>query len=140
MRLVARALRVHHGCMVAPARIESLEPHQVFVFGSNAEGMHAAGAARTAHERFGAVWGQGSGLQGQSYGVDTMSGLGTIEREVTELLAFAAGHPELEFLVTEIGCGIAGHTPGQIAPLFRGAPANVLLPQRFAAVLAAESA
>lgn len=124
----------------APARIDALEPHQVFVFGSNAEGMHGAGAARTAHERFGAVWGQGSGLQGQSYGVDTMRGLGTIEREVGALLTFAAAHPELEFLVTEIGCGIAGHTPGQIAPLFRAAPANVLLPQRFAAVLAGESA
>jgi hypothetical protein len=116
-------------------RIESLAPHQVFVFGSNAEGMHGAGAARTAHERFGAVWGQGSGLQGQSYGIDTMSGLPTIEREVATFLAFAAEHPELEFLVTEIGCGIAGFTPAEVAPLFRGAPANVRLPERFAAVI-----
>jgi hypothetical protein len=124
----------------SPARIESLEPHQVFVFGSNAQGMHGGGAARTAHERFGAVWGQSSGLQGQSYGVDTMSGLATIEREVAELLDFAAAHPELELLVTELGCGIAGHTPEQIAPLFRRAPANVRLPQRFEAVLAGDSA
>lgn len=124
----------------SPARIERLEPHQVFVFGSNAEGMHGVAAARTAHERFGAVWGQGSGLQGQSYGVDSMSGLDVLAREVQGLLAFAAEHPELELLVTEVGCGIAGFTPEQVAPLFRGAPANVLLPERFAAVLAGESA
>ncbi len=121
---------------IAPARIESLEPHQVFVFGSNAQGMHGAGAARLAHERFGAVWGQGHGLHGSSYAIDTMSGLATIEREVATFLAFAREHPELEFLVTEIGCGIAGYTPEQIAPLFRGAPANVVLPARFEAVLA----
>ena len=116
-------------------RIESLEPHQVFVFGSNASGQHGAGAARTAHERFGAVWGEGHGLHGQSYAIDTMSGLGTIEREVAGFLAFAAEHPELELLVTEIGCGIAGYTPEQIAPFFRGAPENVVLPARFLAVL-----
>ncbi|MBO1769612.1 hypothetical protein [Agrococcus sp. TF02-05] len=119
----------------SPTRVESLEPQQVFVFGSNAEGMHGAGAARTAMERFGAVWGEGHGLHGQSFAIDTMSGLGVIEREVGAFLAFAAEHPELEFLVTEIGCGIAGFTPAEIAPLFRGAGDNVLLPERFVAVL-----
>jgi hypothetical protein len=119
----------------SPKRVEALEPQQVFVFGSNAGGMHGAGAARTAVERFGAVWGEGHGLHGQSYAIDTMSGLAVIEREVATFLAFAAGHPELEFLVTEIGCGIAGFTPAEIAPLFRGARENVLLPERFAAVL-----
>lgn len=64
-----------------------------------------------------------------------MSGLGVIEREVATFLGFAAEHPELEFLVTEIGCGIAGFTPEEIAPLFRGAGDNVLLPERFAAVV-----
>ena len=116
-------------------RIEALEPHQVFVFGSNASGHHGAGAARMAHERFGAVWGEGHGLHGQSYAIDTMSGLPTIEREVQAFLAFAAEQPELELLVTEIGCGIAGYTPEQIAPLFRGAPGNVVLPERCLAVL-----
>jgi hypothetical protein len=116
-------------------RIESLEPHQVFVFGSNASGQHGGGAARTAHERFGAVWGQGHGLHGQSYAIDTMSGLTVIAHEVATFLAFAAEHPELELLVTEIGCGIAGYTPEQIAPLFREAPSNVVLPARFLAVL-----
>jgi hypothetical protein len=119
----------------SPSRVEALEPHQVFVFGSNAGGMHGAGAARTAMERFGAVWGEGHGLHGQSYAIDTMSGLAVIEREVATFLAFAAEHPELEFLVTEIGCGIAGFTPAEIAPLFRRAGENVLLPERFAAVL-----
>ncbi|WP_425847108.1 A1S_2505 family phage non-structural protein [Agrococcus sp. TSP3-2-1] len=119
----------------SPNRVESLEPQQVFVFGSNAEGMHGAGAARTAVERFGAVWGEGHGLHGQSYAIDRMSGLGVIEREVATFLGFAAEHPELEFLVTEIGCGIAGFTPEEIAPLFRGAGDNVLLPERFAAVV-----
>ncbi len=116
-------------------RIESLESHQVFVFGSNASGQHGSGAARTAHERFGAVWGEGHGLHGQSYAIDTMSGLAVIEREVATFLEFAADHPELELLVTEIGCGIAGYTPEQIAPFFRGAPENVVLPARFLAVL-----
>ena len=113
----------------------ALEPHQVFVFGSNAAGMHGGGAARTAQERFGAVAGEGHGLYGQSYAIDTMSGMAVIEREVARFLAFAAAHPELEFLVTEIGCGIAGWTPEEIAPLLGGAGDNVLLPARFVAVL-----
>lgn len=62
-----------------------------------------------------------------------MSGFDTIVREVGQFLEFAAGHPELHFLVTKIGCGIAGYTPEQIAPLFRGSPANVVLPEEFAA-------
>lgn len=81
------------GMRISPARIESLEPHQVFVFGSNAQGSHGAGAARFAYERFGAEWGQGSGLQGQSYAIDTMSGLPVLEREIAAFLAFAAAHP-----------------------------------------------
>jgi len=112
-------------------RIESLEPGEIFVFGSNANGAHGAGAAAMAVERFGAVWGQGDGLQGQSYGIDTMSGLDVMRDGVQRFLEFAEAHPELRFLVTEIGCGIAGYTPEQVAPLFRGAAPNVVLPQRF---------
>ena len=111
--------------------ITRLEPGEVFVFGSNPGGRHAGGAAATALEKFGAVWGQGHGLQGQSYAIDTMSGLATINDEVARFLEFAAEHPELRFLLTEIGCGIAGFTPAQIAPLFRGAPENIVLPERF---------
>ncbi len=117
-------------------RIEHLEPGEIFVFGSNAAGHHGAGAAKDAYERFGAVWGQGRGLHGSSYGIDTMSGIETIETEVAAFLAFAGRHPELLFLVTEVGCGIAGYQPEQIAPLFAGAPVNVRLPERFRAVLA----
>lgn len=115
--------------------IESLEPHEVFVFGSNANGAHGGGAARTAHEKFGAVWGEGHGLHGQSYAIDTMSGLDEMAHEVATFLEFAAEHPALRFLVTEIGCGIAGYTPAEIAPMFAGAPANVVLPESFAAEL-----
>jgi hypothetical protein len=111
--------------------ITRLEPNEVFVFGSNAAGMHFAGAAATAHEKFGAVWGEGHGLHGQSYAIDTMSGFETIAAEVATFLEFARQHPELRFLVTEIGCGIAGFTPEQIGPLFVGSPENVVLPARF---------
>jgi hypothetical protein len=116
-------------------RITRLEPGEVFVFGSNAAGTHAAGAARTAHEKFGAVWGQGHGLHGQSYAINTMSGLQILQHEVAGFVDFAAEHPELTFLVTEIGCGIAGYTPAEIAPFFSEAGDNVVLPERFAAEL-----
>ncbi|HSP75861.1 MAG TPA: hypothetical protein VLO31_06575 [Cryobacterium sp.] len=112
-------------------RITELETNEVFVFGSNAAGLHLSGAAAAAHSSFGAVWGEGHGLHGQSYAIDTMSGIETIEAEVATFLEFVRRHPDLRFLVTEIGCGIAGYTPGQIGPLFRGAPENVVLPQSF---------
>ncbi|TFC52910.1 hypothetical protein E3T37_01375 [Cryobacterium sp. TMT2-10] len=111
--------------------ITELASDEVFVFGSNATGMHLGGAAATAQEKFGAVWGEGHGLHGQSYAIDTMSGLEVIAAEVATFLEFAGQHPELRFLVTEIGCGIAGYTPAQIGPLFRGAPGNVVLPESF---------
>ncbi|MEF2976069.1 A1S_2505 family phage non-structural protein [Subtercola sp. YIM 133946] len=114
-----------------PARITRLEPNEVFVFGSNAGGMHGGGAARTAYEKFGAVWGQANGLQGQSYGIDTMSGLRVLASEVSGFLGFAREHPHLTFLVTEIGCGIAGYRPKQIAPFFADVPPNVVLPATF---------
>lgn len=112
-------------------RIETLQPGEVFVFGSNAAGHHGAGAARDAYERFGAVWGQGSGLQGSSYGIDTMSGMTVLEREVADFLAFAREHRALRFLVTPIGTGIAGFSAAEIAPLFAEAPSNVVLPEVF---------
>lgn len=118
-------------------RIDTLEPDEVFVFGSNASGAHGGGAARFAYDRFGAVWGQSEGLQGQSYGIDTMSGLTVFEEQAHRFLAFAESHPELRFLMTEVGCGIAGYTPDQVAGFFRGAPDNVVLPPSFSAVLQA---
>jgi hypothetical protein len=114
-----------------PEFITSLQPNEIFVFGSNLRGMHAGGAAYVAYRNFGAIMGQGVGLQGQSYAIPTMQGgVGTIRPYVDEFIAFAKQHPELTFLVTRIGCGIAGFTDDEIAPLFEEAHAaeNIVLP------------
>ena len=118
--------------LVTPERIESLDAGEVFVFGSNLAGAHAGGAAALAHKKFGAVWGQGVGLQGMSYAIPTMQGgVETIAPYVDEFIAFARAHPELFFYVTKIGCGIAGFSEKEIAPLFKEAAAlkNVALPE-----------
>ena len=102
---------------ITPQWIDKLEDNEVFVFGSNLEGMHGGGAARIAHKSFGAVWGQGVGIQGQSYGIPTMhGGVETITPYVDEFIEFAKAHPELHFYVTRIGCGIAGFKDEEIAP------------------------
>ena len=119
---------------IAPSYISKLAPNEVFVFGSNLEGMHGGGAALTAYKKFGAVWGQGVGLQGQSYGIPTMQGgVETIKPYVDEFIDFARKHPDLRFLVTPIGCGIAGFKPSQIASLFKEAKNifNIYLPKEF---------
>lgn len=125
------------GRRIAPDRIAELRDDEIFVFGSNLAGMHAGGAARIACRCFGAVWGQGVGLQGQSYAIPTMQGgVETIRPYVDEFIDFARRHPHLKFLVTEIGCGIAGFTPDEIAPLFAAAAVeNIWLPARFWEVL-----
>lgn len=125
---------------VSPRHIATLEAGEIFVFGSNAEGMHLGGAARTAHMKFGAVWGNGEGLQGQSYAIPTMEGEESTKRAVERFVQFAQEHPELKFLVTPIGCGIAGYTPKEIAPMFEAAVTlkNVYLPKIFWEVLMAE--
>lgn len=114
--------------------IIKLQPNEIFVFGSNLAGMHGGGAARLAYQKFGAVWRQGVGLQGQSYAIPTMQGgVETIQPYVDEFIEFAKQHPQLKFLVTEIGCGIAGFIPSEIAPLFEQAKevGNIYLPERF---------
>ncbi len=116
-------------------RITRLAPNEVFVFGSNANGAHGAGAAHTAWKKFGAVWGEGHGHHGQSYAIDSMSGLDQLAVEATEFAAYAATRPDLLFRVTEVGCGIAGYTPEQVATLFQSAPENVVLPDSFLRVL-----
>lgn len=124
---------------VSPDVISTLSDDEVFVFGSNLAGMHGGGAARFAFANFGAVWGQGTGLQGRSYAIPTMQGgVETIRPYVDEFIDFARKHPELKFLVTEIGCGIAGFSPSDIAPLFAEAleVENIWLPRRFLNVLA----
>ena len=115
-----------------PEYITHLEPNEVFVFGSNLSGFHGGGAAAVAMKLFGAVWGQGVGLQGQSYGIPTMQGgVETIKPYVDEFIAFAKSKPELTFFVTRIGCGIAGFRDEEIAPLFSKAHNvdNIVLPQ-----------
>ena len=117
-----------------PNMISALKENEIFVFGSNLGGMHGGGAARAAYNRFGAVWGQGFGLQGQSYAIPTMQGgVETIKPYVDEFIEFAQAHPELKFLVTRIGCGIAGFRDEQIAPLFAAAidQNNIILPREF---------
>ena len=114
-----------------PEFITSLEPNEIFVFGSNLRGMHGGGAAYIAYRKFGAIMGQGVGLQGQSYAIPTMQGgVETIRPYVDEFIWFAKQHPELTFLVTRIGCGIAGFTDEEISPLFIEAHKveNIVLP------------
>lgn len=123
---------------VTPSWIDDLQENQVFVFGSNLAGMHGGGAARVARLRFGAVMGNGVGMQGRSYAIPTMQGgTETIRPYVNDFIAYAKEHPELTFLVTPIGCGIAGFEPEDIAPLFEEASnvENIWLPNSFWEVL-----
>lgn len=123
---------------VTPSWIDDLQENQVFVFGSNLAGMHGGGAARIARLRFGAVMGNGVGMQGRSYAIPTMQGgTETIRPYVNDFIAYAKEHPELTFLVTPIGCGIAGFEPEDIAPLFENAcnVENIWLPKSFWEVL-----
>ena len=123
---------------VAPDIIDNLSEGQVFVFGSDIYGRHGGGAARLAVERFGAVVGQPVGLQGQSYAIPT-SGLSleAIRRNVMDFIQFADMNPEMTFLVTRIGCGAAGYSDEEIAPLFANAFGlrNVYLPASFWKIL-----
>ena len=123
---------------VTPEWIDDLQENEVFVFGSNLAGMHGGGAARVARLRFGAVMGNGVGMQGRSYAIPTMQGgTETIRPYVNDFIAYAKEHPELTFLVTPIGCGIAGFEPEDIAPLFELASyvENIWLPKSFWKVL-----
>lgn len=117
-----------------PERIEELKADEIFVFGSNLEGMHGAGAAYVAFQKFGAVMGCGIGLRGQSYAIPTMQGgVETIKPYVDEFITFAKSRPDLFFYVTRIGCGIAGFRDRDIAPLFKDAAGveNICLPKSF---------
>jgi hypothetical protein len=124
---------------ITPEIISTLENNDVFVFGSNLAGRHGGGAARTAL-RWGAVMGQGVGLQGQTYAIPTMfDTTEEIRPYVIEFIAFAKNHPEYRFLVTKIGCGIAGFTVTEMAELFRpvviGHIQNIYLPNEFVQAL-----
>ena len=123
---------------VTPAMITSLKDGEVFVFGSNKEGMHGGGAAWAAFKKFGAKWGEGIGMTGRCYAIPTMDGsLDIIRRHVEDFTEYAKTHPDPTFLVTPIGCGIAGWRVAEIAPLFKDASklANVTLPESFWKIL-----
>lgn len=124
---------------ITPENLTSLQSNEIFVFGSNLKGSHGGGAALVAYERFGAIQGQGIGLQGQSYAIPTMQGgIESIEPYVNDFLHFAIDHPEMRFYVTRIGRNFAGFRDSEIAPLFRLALEleNIYLPESFIDVLA----
>ena len=126
-------IRVINGRRIASDRISDLGENEIFVFGSNIQGAHGGGAAWYAHKKFGAEWGVGEGLTGRTYALPTMEGDTSLKKAVEHFIACAKAHPELTFLVTAVGCGIAGYTPAEVAPLFREATTleNVYLPQVF---------
>lgn len=109
----------------------------IFVFGSNLAGRHGKGAAKHAVQYCGAIYGQGEGRQGNSYAIPTKDGrlntlpLDRIQKHVQDFLKYVETHPEETFELTPIGCGLAGYEPKDIAPLFRDAPSNVIIPQSF---------
>ena len=136
--------RIERGCRViadrlkprnvTPDFIQTLRDNEIFVFGCRRSGRHWEGAAAFALENFGAKFGQGEGPQGQSYAIATAGvGLKRIQKVVDRFIKYAQEHPEKQFLVNRIGCGLGGWRVWQIAPLFRKAAVlnNIALPQEF---------
>jgi len=126
--------------------VKRLKENEVFVFGSNLSGRHGNGAAKTAL-KWGAVLGQGEGIAGQTWALPTKAkdfrrtlSLKEIRQHVNRFLTYAVGNPDTVFHVTEIGCGLAGLKPEEIAPMFVGAMEleNVKLPKRFWSILETE--
>jgi len=126
-----------------PSNITSLKENEIFIFGANLRGNHGKGAAYTAM-KFGAELLNPKGPQGRTYAIPTKDKqikhglpLDEIQIYVDEFIEYAKEHPELTFLVTEIGCNLAGHTPKDIAPLFKNAieVENIHLPNRFWLIL-----
>jgi hypothetical protein len=113
----------------------------IFVFGSNLAGRHGAGGALHAFRHYGAKRGVAIGRTGDSYAIPTKDKdlktlpITLIRPSVRGFLAYALEHPDLEFKVTAIGCGLAGYKPEDIAPMFKGAPPNCILPEEFKRVL-----
>lgn len=107
---------------------------KIFVFGSNLAGRHGKGAALTAYRNHGAIYGEGVGLQGQSYAIPTKDEdlktlpLSKIQRYVDQFVRFAKLNPDMIFEVTRVGCGLAGYDDNEIAPMFSDAPSNCILP------------
>lgn len=122
-----------------PEFIVSLKENEVFVFGSNLKGQHGGGAAAVARKKWGAVWGVGIGHKGQTYAIPTKYDfkrtlmIDEIRPFVNKFILYAQDNPDTIFLVTKIGCGLAGHTTEDIAPLFEKAIGinNIILPIEF---------
>ena len=129
-----RIARIHRNKNITPEWISELKPDEIFVFDCRRSGRHYEGAANFAREHFGAVVGQGEGLQGQSYAIPTAGvGLGWIRHAVNRFTEFASTNPDMKFLVTPVGCGLGLWDIKDIAPLFRDASQlpNVWLPIDF---------
>lgn len=125
--------RCYYSERVTPRRVDTLENNEIFVFGSNSHGAHTHGAAAAALRKFGAVLGQAEGPQGKSYAIPTTASHAEINDAVYRFTRYATQNPDKKFLVTAIGCGAAGHTPSEIAPMFRECVKleNVSLPEEF---------
>lgn len=115
--------------------ITELRLNDIFTFGSNLRGAHGRGAARQALKYFGAIYGQGEGMQGRSYAFPTLDGnlrkrtMDELRESADKFRKCADDHPELTFLVTKVGTGLAGYTELEMAPLFADMPDNVVLPE-----------
>ena len=109
----------------------------IFVFGSNLAGRHGKGAALIAKNKYGAIYGQSIGLQGNSYAIPTKDEkirtlhIARIRSYINQFITFACENDDMLFYVTAIGCGLAGYRPEEIAPLFRQCPPNVRLNKSF---------
>jgi len=125
--------------MITENNISHLNDKEIFVFGANCAGIHGLGAAKQAL-KWGAIWGQPEGLQGRTYGIPTKDktirrtlSISEIKPYVDRFISFAKTRPDLIFIVTEVGCGLAGLKPEEVAPLFQDAMniKNIYLPRRF---------
>lgn len=118
-----------------PDNITELKPNEIFVFGSNLDGFHDGGAARVALEKFGAIYGSGDGMQGQTYAIPTLSrqmkplSIRYMQTYTRKFIETAKEHPKLTFYLTKIGCGIAGFSEDEIKPLFTDTPKNIVKPK-----------
>lgn len=116
----------------------------IFTFASNLSGRHGAGSALEARKKHGAIYGQGVGLQGNSYAIPTKDEnlkvlpLNIIKNYVDEFIEFAYNNPDKDFHVVKIGCGLAGYKEEEIKPLFENAPVNVVLPKGWRSTNTAE--
>lgn len=128
---------------ISSSHIYKLEPHEVFVFGSNLRGIHGAGAAYTAYKFFGAEYGIGEGVTGNCYAIPTKDidiftlSIEDVEKHINTFIEHAKNTPDKDFLVVEIGCGLATYYPSQMAPLFKEALSveNIYLPKSFIKIL-----